>query len=60
MRRYALIAVAIALLAVIGLAALVVIHTLINPSVNPEHKIVSVPLDMGLGALVGFYFGSRA
>jgi hypothetical protein len=50
----------LALLAVIGLAVLVIIHLFINPNVSPENMIPSVHIDMILAAIVGFYFGSRS
>jgi hypothetical protein len=50
----------IALLAILGLAALMIIHVFINPNVNPDVKVGTLPLDQTLAALVGFYFGSRS
>lgn len=50
----------VALLAIIGLAALLIIHMFIDPTVSPEYKIGTLPLDQLLAALVGFYFGSRS
>lgn len=50
----------IALLAMVGLAVLFVIHLFINPSVSPDMKVGTLPLDTILAALIGFYFGSRS
>lgn len=50
----------IALLAMVGLVILLVIHLFINPTVSPDMKIGSLPLDTVLAALIGFYFGSRS
>ncbi len=50
----------IGLLAMICLAALLMIHIFINPRVNPEYLIGTLPLDQVLAALIGFYFGSRS
>lgn len=50
----------IALLAMIGLAVLVIVHVFINPSVSEEYKLDMPTLEAGLAGLVGFYFGARS
>ena len=50
----------VALLAVLGLGAEVLIQTVINPSL-PEDKRLDLPAWQGvLSAVVGFYFGARS
>ncbi len=50
----------VALLAILGLTALMIIHIFINPRLDPSLLIGTLPLDQLLAALVGFYFGSRS
>lgn len=48
-----------ALMAAIALAIMMVIQVFINPTLSNDIKIDASLLDIGLAALVGFYFGSR-
>ena len=50
----------IALLGVIGLALLVAVYVIINPSLVEETKLDLDQVEAGLAALVGFYFGARS
>jgi hypothetical protein len=50
----------IALLGIIGLAILVMVYVIINPSLVEESKLNLDQVEAGLAALVGFYFGARS
>jgi hypothetical protein len=50
----------LALLAAVGLAVVVLIYSVINTSVSDENRVLATNLELGLAALVGFYFGARS
>ncbi len=50
----------LALLAVIGLGVIVMIVTVINPSLSENEPVAVDTIETGLAALIGFYFGARS
>jgi hypothetical protein len=50
----------IALLALCGLAILLIVYLFINPSVSEQYKLDLPTLEAFLAAAVGFYFGARS
>lgn len=50
----------VALLATIGLSAEVIIQLIINPSVDPEHRLQLYQWHTVLSAIISFYFGARS
>jgi hypothetical protein len=50
----------VALIALILLGVLTVLHALINPTLDPEHKLDWPTVDAILAGLVGLYFGARS
>jgi len=50
----------VALLATIGLCAEVIILLIINPSVDPEHRLYLHSWHVVLSAIISFYFGARS
>jgi hypothetical protein len=50
----------VALMSFLGLAVLLVVHVLINPSVSPDLQIYMPTGEASLAAVIGFYFGARS
>ncbi len=50
----------VALLALFGMAGLVIVHLFINPSVGNDYKIDIPTFEAGLAGLIAFYFGARS
>ncbi|HLJ93556.1 MAG TPA: hypothetical protein VKU02_10245 [Gemmataceae bacterium] len=50
----------VALLATLGLSAEVIIQLIINPSVEPEHRLYPYQWHLVLCGIVSFYFGARS
>jgi hypothetical protein len=50
----------VALLAVFGLGALLIVHVIINPSLPETIKLQLPTWEAALAAVVGFYFGARS
>jgi hypothetical protein len=50
----------VALLATLGLSAEVIIQLIINPSVEPEHRLYLHQWHLVLCGIVSFYFGARS
>jgi hypothetical protein len=50
----------VALLSVIGLAGVLLVHLLINPTLSDEMQVRIPTFEAGLAAIIGFYFGARA
>jgi hypothetical protein len=51
----------VSILAVLGLAFVVIYYLVINPSVPTERRVeLPVPLQLTLSGIVAFYFGTRS
>jgi hypothetical protein len=49
-----------ALLALIGLGIIVIVYTVINPSVSADQRLNVEKIETALAGLIGFYFGARS
>jgi len=49
-----------AIMAFLGLIAVLLVHLVINPNVSPANKLIPTNFEAGLAGIVGFYFGARS